>query len=128
MYVIDASVHVADARLREPHHAEARELLARIAAEGQAVCLPTIVIAEVAAAISRGTGQPILARRLTATLLRVPHFQFVSVDDALRTSPSHHHGPHTRRGTGQDRSIDRLRPALLICRFADSLIRSFVHS
>jgi predicted nucleic acid-binding protein len=83
VYVIDASVHVADARPHEPHHAEARALLARVAAEQRAVYLPTIVLAEIAAAISRGTGRPTLARRLIATLQRVPHFQFVPVDDAL---------------------------------------------
>ena len=83
MYVIDASVHVADARPQEPHHAEAQALLAQVAAERRVVCLPAIVLAEVAAAISRGTGRPVLARRLTAALRRVPHFQFVPVDDAL---------------------------------------------
>lgn len=83
MYVIDASVHVADARPQEPHHAEAQALLAQVAAERRVVCLPVIVLAEVAAAISRGTGRPVLARRLTAALRRVPHFQFVPVDDAL---------------------------------------------
>ena len=83
MYVIDASVHVADARPSEPHHLEAHALLARVAAEGWMIYLPVIVLAEVAAAISRGTGQPGLARRLTSALRRVPHFQFVSVDTAL---------------------------------------------
>jgi predicted nucleic acid-binding protein len=83
MYVIDASVHVADARPQEPHHAEAQALLAQVAAQGWIVCLPVIILAEVAAAISRGTGRPVLARRLTAALRRVPHFQFVPVDDAL---------------------------------------------
>ncbi len=83
MYVIDASVHVADARPQEPHYAEAQALLAQVAAERRVVWLPVIVLAEVAAAISRGTGRPVLARRLTAALRRVPHFQFVPVDDAL---------------------------------------------
>ena len=83
MYVIDASVHAADARPQEPHHAEARALLARLATEGRIVYLPVIVLAEVASAISRGTGRPALAQRLTATLRRVPYFQFVPVDDAL---------------------------------------------
>lgn len=83
MYVIDASVYVADARPQEPHHAEARALLAQIATESRVVYLPVIVLAEVASAISRGTGRPTLARRWTATLRRVPHFQFVPVDDAL---------------------------------------------
>ena len=98
MYVIDASVHVADARPRELHHAKARELLARIAAEGQVVYLPMIVMAEVAAAISRGTGRPILARRMTAALLRVPHFQFVPVDDALGRLAAQVAADHQIRG------------------------------
>ena len=68
MYVIDASVHVADARPQEPHHAEARALLAQVTAEGWIVYPPMIVLAEVAAAISRGTEQPALAQRLTAAL------------------------------------------------------------
>ena len=40
MYVLDASVHVADARPQEPHHADARALLARMAAENRQVLLP----------------------------------------------------------------------------------------
>ena len=83
MYVIDASVHVADARPQEPHHAEARALLARLAAEGSRVYLPEITLAEVAAAISRGTGIPSVAQRWVAALRRVPHFRFVPVDAAL---------------------------------------------
>ena len=83
MYVIDASVHVADARPQEPHHAEARALLAQIVTQSRILYLPVILLAEVAAAISRGTGRPTLAQRLIATLRRVPHFQFVPVDDTL---------------------------------------------
>jgi predicted nucleic acid-binding protein len=83
MYVIDASVHVADARPEEPHHAQAHALLDRISAEGWDVYLPMITLAEVAAAISRGTGQPELARRLVSALWRVPHFEYVPVDHIL---------------------------------------------
>jgi predicted nucleic acid-binding protein len=83
MYVIDASVHVADARPQEPHHAEARALLAHVAAENRQVFLPEVVLAEIAAAISRGTGQVVLALRLARALRRVPHFQFVTVEHAL---------------------------------------------
>jgi len=53
MYVIDASVHVADARPSEPHHQEARALLARVAAEGWTVYLPIIALAEELAEIAR---------------------------------------------------------------------------
>jgi predicted nucleic acid-binding protein len=83
VYIIDASVHVADARPQEPRHAEARALLSRIAQEGWTVILPTICMAEISAAISRGAGKPDLARRLVAALRRVPHFEWVAVDEKL---------------------------------------------
>jgi predicted nucleic acid-binding protein len=83
MYVIDASVHVADARPQEPHHAEARALLARVVAQNLPVFLPEIVLAEIAAGISRGTGQSALAERLAGVLRRVPQFQFVAIDRTL---------------------------------------------
>ena len=83
MYVIDASVHVADARPQEPHHAQARALLAQVAAQNLPVFLPEIVLAEIAAGISRGTGQIALAQRLAGVLRRVPQFQFVPVERAL---------------------------------------------
>lgn len=83
MYVIDASIHVADARPQEPHHGEAKALLARIAVEHDTVYLPEIVLAEVAAAISRGTGLIQVAERLAAILRWIPHFVYVPVDATL---------------------------------------------
>jgi len=83
VYVIDASVHVADARPQDPNHAEARTFLDRVASQGWEVVLPTIVLAEVAAAISRGMGYPDVARRMVGALRRQPHFRFVAVDDPL---------------------------------------------
>jgi len=98
MYVVDASVHVADARLEEPHHAQAHALLTRVAAEGWVIYLPEITLAEVAAAISRGTGQPGLARRLIIALRRVPHFEYVPVDDALGQLAAELAAQHQIRG------------------------------
>ena len=83
MYVIDASVHIADAHPQEPQHGEARALLAQVAAEDLTVFLPELVLAEIAAGISRGTGQISLAERLTGALRRVPQFHFVPVDRTL---------------------------------------------
>jgi predicted nucleic acid-binding protein len=83
MYVIDASVHVADMSLQEPHHAEAQALMSRVVAEGWTVYLPMIVLPEIASAISRGTGRPALGQRLVTTLKRVPYFELIPVDEAL---------------------------------------------
>jgi predicted nucleic acid-binding protein len=83
MYVVDASVYVADMRPSEPHHPEARAFLDQVRSDGDPAYGPIIVLAEVAAGISRGTGRPGLARRLTGLLRRVPNFIFVPVDEAL---------------------------------------------
>ncbi len=83
MYVIDASVHVADIRPGEPHHAEARAFFRWVADERKPVYLPVIVLPEVAAAISRGTGEPALARRLIAAMQRIPHFEIVPIGEDL---------------------------------------------
>jgi predicted nucleic acid-binding protein len=83
MYVVDASVHVAEMRPSEPHHSEARAFLDHVRNEGESAYGPIIVLAEVAGGISRGTGQPDLARRLTGLLERVPNFVFVPVDETL---------------------------------------------
>ncbi len=50
MYVIDASVFVADARPAEPYHTDAHTLLTHVITKRQVVYVPTIVLAEVAAA------------------------------------------------------------------------------
>ncbi|MDT8342389.1 MAG: tRNA modification GTPase, partial [Longimicrobiales bacterium] len=63
--------------------AEARAFLEHLRTESCTVYLPEIVLAEIAAAISRDTGDRALARRLVAALRRVPHFEYVPVDDVL---------------------------------------------
>ena len=83
MYIIDASVLVADARPSDPSHAEAHTLLTHLRAEEGVVYLPTIVLAEVAAAISRGTGDSSMAERWVTGLEQLSLFRFVSVDKKL---------------------------------------------
>ncbi len=83
MYVVDASVHVADVRPSEPRHREARAFLDHVRRTGVPVYGPLIVLAEVAAGIARGTGRPNLALRLTGLLRRVPNFIFLPIDQAL---------------------------------------------
>ena len=98
MLVIDASVYVADARPRESHHAEARALLSWVVAKGESVCAPMIVLAEVASAISRGTGSPILARRWVVALQGIPGLRFVPVDEILGRAAAELAARHQIRG------------------------------
>ena len=86
MYVIDASVLVADARPSEAAHIEAYTFLTRLLTDEQSAYVPIIALAEVAAAISRGVGDPDLAQRLAERLQKLQMYQFVAVDEALGQS------------------------------------------
>ena len=82
-YVIDASVLVAGIHPGEMHHAEARLALARLTQQQVTLFLPTIALAEVAAAIARGTGSTEQANRDVALIRRLAGVEIVSVTVAL---------------------------------------------
>jgi predicted nucleic acid-binding protein len=98
MYVIDASVFVADAHPAEPHHAEAKALLALLRTNGAVIHVPVIALAEVASAISRGTGRPSLARRLVTAIQLAPNLQIHPVTDALAQTAVDLAADHKLRG------------------------------
>lgn len=83
MFVIDVSVLMADARPTEPGHPASQALLTLLAQRRLTVSLPTIALAEVAAAITRGTGRSSLATQLINVLRQMPHYTLCSVDEAL---------------------------------------------
>ncbi len=86
MYVIDASVLVADARPSEASHIEAYTFLTRLLTEKQSAYLPIIALAEVSAAISRGAGDPDLAQQLVSRLQKLRMYHFVAIDETLGQS------------------------------------------
>lgn len=83
MFVVDASVHIADMRPSEPHHPAARAFMDRMRQSGKPVYGPIIALAEIAGGLAWGTGRPDLARRQIRLLQRFPNFVFVPVDEAL---------------------------------------------
>lgn len=98
MFIVDASVHIADMRPAEPSHREARAFLDYVRQNGEQVYGPMIVLAEVAAGISRGTGRPRLARWLTGLLQRTPNFTFVPIDETLGELAAEMAAAHQIRG------------------------------
>ncbi|MCC7019046.1 MAG: PIN domain-containing protein [Ardenticatenales bacterium] len=84
--VIDTSVLVADAWPSEAGHAESKALLAALADHGVKVHVPAIVLAEIAAAITRAVGDPWLAQRAAEAYGRRPGMHIVPVDLALAHS------------------------------------------
>ena len=83
MYTIDASVYARDFDVRDPEHVTCRALLARLAADATPIIVPFLLLAEVAATISRERRDPIAARLAVDAIRAQAHLQFVPLDDAL---------------------------------------------
>jgi predicted nucleic acid-binding protein len=81
--VIDASVYVSRVHRQEVHHRDSVRLLDAVAARGTAVLCPEILVAEVAAAIGRGTDDAGFAYLTAAYLRKLPGHRFVVVDRQL---------------------------------------------
>ncbi|MGH2587327.1 MAG: type II toxin-antitoxin system VapC family toxin [Dehalococcoidia bacterium] len=83
MSVIDASVWVSRFVPQDKFHASSRRWLATHVAAGGLLVSPVLLLAEVAGAVSRRTGDPRLAQRVLETLVRVPALRIVPVDAGL---------------------------------------------
>jgi predicted nucleic acid-binding protein len=68
MAVLDASVYVALMNANKPHHARSWRWLQQAQSDHESLVAPIILLAEVAAAISRGTDDLVLARQVIQQL------------------------------------------------------------
>jgi len=82
-YVLDASVLVTRVRRREPAYEEVRVLLVALTANNAALYIPTIALAEIAAALSRGGASSDQAIAAVHELRQLPGLSVVGVDIAL---------------------------------------------
>jgi predicted nucleic acid-binding protein len=76
MTVIDASVYVALINANESHHADSWAWFQQTQVVQEVVSAPVILLAEVAAALSRGMNNPQLAHQIVQQLL---HSQVIDV-------------------------------------------------
>lgn len=83
MYVVDASVWVNSFDQKEAGHEISHRFLTLLAEQQMAVAVPTLVLAEVAAAISRSRQEPAKARAFAEAISRLPNLTFVSLDMIL---------------------------------------------
>jgi predicted nucleic acid-binding protein len=82
-YTVDASVFLNAFNPYEPGHEESRRLLARLQEQAVPIIVPTLLLPEVAAAVSRGREDEALARDFAAALNRLPHLVWVPLDTTL---------------------------------------------
>ena len=98
MAVIDASVYVALMNAREAAHASSWAWFERTQAAQESVVAPVIMLAEVAAALSRGTGDPRLALRVVQQIRHSGAVDLMPVTPSLGDRAAHIAADHRIRG------------------------------
>ena len=83
MSVVDASVWVSAFLPGDSHHAACRAWLERTGEGALPIVAPALLLPELAAAISRRTGRPPLARRAVRTITRLPVLRLLPIDAPL---------------------------------------------
>ena len=81
--VVDASVWVSALVPQDVHHEESRSWLEARMREGTLLIAPVIVLAEVAGAIARRSGDSSLGERAMETLFNLPNLRLVPIDDRV---------------------------------------------
>jgi predicted nucleic acid-binding protein len=98
MAVIDASVYVALINTQEQDHATSRAWFQQTLAAQGTISAPAILLAEVAAALSRGTGNQDLALRVVDQLLRAQLVELVPITTNLAERAAAIAAAHRIRG------------------------------
>ena len=83
MYVVDTSVFIADVQPHEIHHAEAYTFLEKARIENWQLYAPTILLAEIGAALSRGANNTTLAYQIIRKWQQSPFLHHIPIDHAL---------------------------------------------
>ena len=83
MPVVDASVYVALIRSEEEAHEACWAWLNAAVSSGEEIIAPTLLVAEVGAAIARGVGQPTLAKRAVQQILSQAVIELLPVTCSL---------------------------------------------
>lgn len=82
-YTVDASVFLNAFNPYEQGHQASNGLLAHLQQHALPIIVPTLLLPEVAAAISRGRQDEALARDFALGLTRLPHLVMVPLDETL---------------------------------------------
>ena len=98
MAVIDASVYVALVNAHEKEHASSWAWFEQARAAGESFVAPVILLAEVAAALSRGMGDPTLAHRVVQQLAHAEVVELIPITMAMAEQAAEIAAEHRIRG------------------------------
>lgn len=96
---IDASVFVSAFSPAESAHQDSKTFMAKVRDATTPVIVPTLVLPEVAAAISRGQGKPELGIAFALELVNFPNLVLVDVDGGLAKLAAETAAHHRLRGS-----------------------------
>ena len=99
IFTVDASVFLNAFNPYEVGHAESNQFLAYLQEQAIPIIVPTLVLPEVAAAISRGSGNLDWAREFASKLERLPHLVLVPLDAVLARQAVDVAAAHRLRGS-----------------------------
>jgi predicted nucleic acid-binding protein len=99
LYTIDASVFLNAFNPAEAGHADSHQLLALLQAQALPIMIPTLVLPEVAATISRVRGDARLARAFASQLSRLPNLMLIALDPLLAQQAAEAAAQHRLRGS-----------------------------
>ncbi len=97
-YTIDASVHTNALNTREPGAQESQKFLEWVEQEGSEIICPTLLIPEVAAALSRALGDPEKGLAFALAIRDLPRLTLVSLDESLAVAAAGLAARHRLRG------------------------------
>ncbi len=83
MYTLDASIFVRDATPLDPDHAVCHALIAHLYTASIPIIVPTLLLPEVAAALSRVYRDPLRARLTAEAISTLTNVQIIPLDSAL---------------------------------------------
>jgi predicted nucleic acid-binding protein len=96
--VIDASVWVSRLAPVDVHHRASRQWLETHAASGDQFVCPTLVLAEIAGAVARRTGDAHTANEAVAAIERIPALRLLSLDPRLAKTAARLAADYALRG------------------------------
>jgi len=98
MAVIDASVYITLVNAHEREHSTSWVWFEQARAANESVVAPVILLAEVAAALSRGVGDPTLAHRVVQQLARSEVIELIPVTLTMAEQAAEIAAEHRIRG------------------------------
>jgi predicted nucleic acid-binding protein len=99
LVTIDASVFVSAFSTAESAHRVSKAFMMRVRDASAPVIVPTLVLPEVAAAISRGQGKPELGIAFALELVNFPNLVLIDVDEDMAKMAAETAAHHRLRGS-----------------------------